>query len=255
MKKIIALTLSLILLSCTTNEDQNNTNSGVVLLREMITNSQGSQTTHYFNYTGNKIVNVTSNGYEWKYYYTGDLITKTENYDNNVLSLTTLFNYNSQNNLISFIDLFNNNNQGNRTTLTYNSNGTITYNNYTGDITTQTSLVGSYTATLSNNEIIILKDESSNITHTFDYDSKNYFMKNVLGFEKIRMALSDERNVSGIFQNMTQRRETLPNQSPRIKEINQFSYNSDDFPVTINTSIYSSIGTLYYYYTVSLFYE
>lgn len=254
MKKIITLTLSLILLSCATNEDQDNTNSGVVLLREMITNSQGTQTTLYFNYTGNKIVNVTSNAYEWKYYYTGDLITKIENYDNNVLSSTTHYNYNSQNNLISFINLLNNN-QGNRTTLTYNSNGTITYNNYTGDLTTQTSLESIYTATLSNNEITIFKNETSNTTYTYDYDLKNNYMKNVLGFSKIGMAVWDDFNVMGVFHNMTQRRETLPNQNPRIKEINEYSYNSDDFPVTINTSSYSSIGTLYYYHTTSLFYE
>lgn len=261
MKKIISLTfvLSLLFFSCSSNENEDNSNSGIILLRKTIeTNSQGVAVTTNFNYNGNKIVNATSNyGVEYKFYYTGDLITKYEIYDNNSLIHTRLYNYNSQNNLISSIELNHDNNQGTNIVLTYNSNGTITYNMYSGDLITQTSLWGTFTATLSNNEITMFKDESSNITYTYTYDSKNNHFKNILGYEKVKMGIGSGTyvNISGIFQNLTQRRATLQNGNQYIQETNQCSYNVNDFPVTSNTNYYSSNGTIINNKTVSFYYE
>ena len=167
MKKIVYLTfvLSLFILSCSSDDSQNNSTPGPVLLRKRITtSSQGTVITN-LNYNGNKIVNsISSNGTEDKFYYTGDLITKYEIYENNVLVHTQLYYYNSQNNLTSDVELNHDTNQGNKSTLTYNSNGTITYNMYSGNLISQTSLWGTFTATLTNGEITSFKDEILNTT-------------------------------------------------------------------------------------------
>jgi hypothetical protein len=260
MKKIIYLTfvLSLFIFSCSSEDGQNNSNSGPVLLRRSITtNSQGTQTTN-FNYDGNKIVSTTtSDGFENKYYYTGELITKYEIYNNTILIHTRHYSYNSQNNLSSTIELNHGNNQGNRSTLTYNSNGTITYNMYLGDLISQTGLYGTFTATISNSEITSLKNESNNIIYTSTYDSKNHFMKNVLGFSKIRMDLGSGtyRNVRGVFQNLTELKITPQTGSQYINETVQLTYNADNFPVSGTSRVYSSTGALLSTESSLLYYE
>lgn len=211
MKKIIYVLLasSLLLLSCSSND--NSGNSNLVLLRKSTSSGTlGSETTNLF-YNGNKIINaISSNGQETKFYYTGDLITKYEIYENTILIRTVLFNYNSQNNLISGIELNHNNNQGTKTTLTYNSNSIITYNMYDGDLTSQTGLWVTFTATLSNGEITTFKDENSNSLSTCTYDSKNRTFKNVLGIDKIKLHLGSGTyaNLGGVLHNLIQQNNT-----------------------------------------------
>jgi hypothetical protein len=249
MKKILNLSviLSFFLISCSNNNSQDNSNPGPLLLRKLITtNSQGTITSD-FVYTGNKIVSsTTNNGIVNKYYYTGDLITKWEIYNNSELIHARLLTYNSQNNLSSTVELNYNTNQGNRSTLTYNSNGTITYNMYLGDLVSQTGLYGTFLATLSNNEIIELKNESNNIIYTFTYDSKNHFMKNVLGFSKIRMDLGSGtyRNIRGLFQNLTELKITPQTGRQYTNETIQITYNADNYPVSGTNRIYSTNGAL-----------
>lgn len=259
MKKIIlTFVASLFILSCSSSDSQDNSNSGPVLLRKTITtNAQGTQTTN-FNYDGNKIVSATtSDGFENKYYYTGELITKYEIYNNTVLIHTRHYSYNSQNNLISSIELNHGNNQGNRSTLTYNSNGTITYDMFSGDLISQTSLWGTYTATLTNGEIITLKNESNNIIYTSTYDSKNHFMKNVLGYSKIRMNLGSGtyRNVRGVSQNLTELKITPQTGSQYTNETIQLTYNAVNFPVSGTSRVYSSTGSLLSTESSLLYYE
>ena len=260
MKKIISLTflLSLFILSCSSSDSQDNSNSGPILLRKSITtNSQGTQTAN-FNYDGNKIVSTTtSDGFEGKYYYTGELITKYEIYTNSVLIHSRLYSYNSQNNLSSTIELNHGNNQGYRSTLTYNSSGTITYNMYAGNLTSQTVSYGTFTATLLNGEITTLKNESNNTIYTLTYDSKNHFTKNVLGYSKIRMNLGSGtyRNVRGVLQNLTELKITPQSGSQYTNETIQLTYNTDNFPISGTSRIYSSTGALISTESSLLYYE
>lgn len=259
MKKIIlTFVASLFILSCSSNDSQNNSNSGPALLRKRITtSSQGTVITN-LNYNGNKVVNsISSDGTEDKFYYTGDLITKYEIYENNVLVHTHLYSYNSQNNLTSGVELNHGNNQGYRSTLTYNSNGTITYNLFSGDLISQTSLWGTFTATLTNGEITSFKDEILNTTYTCTYDSKNNYMKNILGNEKVRMHLGSGtyRNLFGIFQNMVQQQTTTPSGSQYINRTIQYTYNSENLPLTNVMKSFSPTGALLTTFNTTYFYE
>jgi hypothetical protein len=258
MKKFIILTLSALLFSCSSNESQDNSNSGPVLLRKtIVTNSQGTVTTN-FNYNGNKIVNATSsNSEETKYFYTGDLITKTETYNNNVLFRSVLFSYNSQNELISGVELNHNNNQGTKTTLTYNSNGTITYNMFAGDLISQTGLWGTYTATLTNGEITSFKNENTNFVETCIYDLKNTTMKNVLGAEKLSNSIGSGtyRNIGGKFHNLVEQKTTPQTGNQYIFRNIQYTYNSNDYPITGTRTTYTSNGAISDVINISYFFE
>jgi hypothetical protein len=259
MKKIISLAfvLSLFILSCSSDDSQDNSTPGPVLLRRTVTtNSQGTQTTN-LNYDGNKIVSATYGDGIQKFYYTGDLITKWEIYSNNLLISTRILSYNSQNNLSSTIELNHVNNQGYRSSLTYNSNGTITYNMYAGNLTTQTGLYGTFTATLVNSEITLLKNESNNTIYTPTYDSKNHFMKNVLGYSKTRVDLGSGtyRNLRGVFQNLTELKITPQSGSQYTNETIQLTYNTDNFPISGTSRIYSSTGALISTESSLLYYE
>lgn len=258
MKKIIILTLSVLLFSCSSNDSNGNSNTGVVLLRKTISsNSQGTVTTN-LNYNGNKIVNATSsNGTEDIYTYTGDLITKHESYNNNVLFRSVLYSYNSQNNLNSSIELNHNTNYGTKTILTYNSNGTITYNMYDGNLISQTGLWGTYTATLNNGEITTFKDESSNTTYTYTYDLKNNYMKNILGYEKASMAVGSgvSYNIDGIFQNLILQQTSTQTGSQYTQKTGQHTYNAENLPLTSVIKSYASSGVINSTTNVSYFYE
>jgi hypothetical protein len=260
MKKLISLTfvLSLFILSCSSNDSQDNTAPGPVLVRKTITtSSQGTVTTN-INYNGNKIVNATSsNGEETKYYYTGDLITKTETYSNNVLFRSVLYSYNSQNELISGVELNHNTNYGTKTILTYNSNGTISYNMYDGDLISQTWLWGTYTATLTNGEITSFKDENTNFVETCIYDLKNTTMKNVLGTEKLSNSIGSGtyRNIGGKFHNLVEQKTTPQTGNQYIFRNIQYTYNSDDYPITGSRTTYTSNGAITAVINISYFYE
>jgi hypothetical protein len=260
MKKIIslAIVLSLLIFSCSSDDVQDNSAPGLVLLRKRITTSMQGTVITNINYNGNKIVNsISSDGTEDKFYYTGDLITKYEIYENNILVHTQIYNYNSQNILTSGIELNHDTNQGNRTTLTYNSNGTITYNMYLGDLISQTGLFGTFTATLTNGEITTFKDELLNTTYTCIYDTKNNYMKNILGNEKVKMHIGSGtyRNLLGIFQNLIQQQTTTQTGSQYINRTIQYTYNSENLPLTSVMKSFSSSGALLTTFNTTYFYE
>jgi hypothetical protein len=128
---------------------------------------------------------------------------------------------------------------------------------YLGDLISQTGLYGTFTATISNSEITSLKNESNNIIYTPTYDSKNHFMKNVLGFSKIRMDLGSGtyRNVRGVLQNLTELKITPQTGSQYINETVQLTYNADNFPVSGTSRVYSSTGALLSTESSLLYYE
>lgn len=238
MKKIINITFALFLISCSNNDSQTDNNSqSSILLKKMIqTNSLGTITSD-ISYSGNKIINeVQTNGYEDKYYYTGDLITKFERYQNNILKFSCIYNYNNNGKVISC----NINDVGYYTgtlSITYNSNIGITYN--TVFTYTQSSIVENktYTATIANNEIDTFTENGSNIAYSYTYDSKTNSRKNVLGYDKIY--LTNIESIVGCYQNVIQVKKNNVLTSSSI-----YTYNSGEYPLTQTINSYSSSGSI-----------
>jgi hypothetical protein len=125
-----------------------------------------------------------------KYYYTGNLISKVEDYINNKLRVISTFTYNN-NQLISHLiidypdpaDPFEPI-SAQKTDFTHNSNNTISYEIYLGTPTEQSKLQTNGTITLINGEIGTVQNNLGTITN-YSYDNKNSPFKNVLGVDKI----------------------------------------------------------------------
>lgn len=230
---------SILLNSCSGEENQNDPSTEVVLAKKIISTSSltNSTITSDIFYSGNKIVNeIQTNGYETKYYYSGNLISSIERYQNNVIKETYLFNYNSAEKVtscnINIVDYY----QG-TLNINYNSNGSISYNTaftYPPSLDVETK---SYTATIIDNEIETFTENGSNVIYTYLYDSKNNASKNIQGYDKIY--LTKIERINGCYKNVIQvKKNNILNRS------SIFSYNSDDYPVTENLTNFRDNGTV-----------
>lgn len=246
MKKIIYLiTLFTLLLQACSSEESSNTNStnssSILLKREERSDEVGMR---YYKYNGSKL-NFISFGEETgqflrlQFTYSGDFITKTEWFDNNMPTgekstytytnnkLTEKRSY-SPGAILEYIHNY-----------TYNSNGTIeeTGTGYNGN--NYNSFKTIYLD--SNNNII--KIDFPNYVEFFEYDNKNNPYKNITGFDKFIFNPS----LGGTFgcgnNNLT-------------KEIRYYGvitlnniYNNQNFPVTteIIEANQSPILCNYYY--------
>jgi hypothetical protein len=197
-------------------------------------------------YIGNKMDRVMVNGQlNKKYYYSGDYITKIEEYIDNQLRWINTYTY--DNNKLAtqiFVDLNPdpdpNVTSGLKTIYTYNTNNTISYLEYVGTDSVQNSLSGSGIITLLNGQLV--KHEFSNGTTIITYDDKNSPFKNIIGFDKLMP--SDK---FGLYQ---------INNCKTIKFYNNsintyyYEYNEQGYPISsyiINSSGTSSNITQYYY--------
>ena len=273
MKKIISLTFvfSLFILSCSKNDNQVTTDTGLLCIKKLEKNVSGtiiSETN--FSYNGNKIVKAITNRnnfiYENRFFYTEDLITKVEYYYNNTLRFTSNFTYNSQKNLIQIVNLDNTNNTGSKYVYNYNSELSITSNYYQGNLTSQNQLIrtSSILLTKTNGEITIISENVAGSSYSnsinFFYDSKNNYMKNVLGYGKLTLLdggfTIDWETYKHIgnycSQNVTQFQESITSGVRNITSL--YTYNTNNYPIS-ETEIHtttpggtSSTRNFWYYY-------
>jgi hypothetical protein len=180
-----------------------------------------------------------------KYYYTGDLITKIEDYTDNQLRLITTFTYDNGM-LATRLSLFLNQDpyltSGIKTIYSYKSNNIISYDEYVGTATEQIKFSSTGIITLLNGQVV--KNEADYGTTLVTYDDKNSPFKNITGFDK----LMPSYNVA-----------ILGNSNPiTIKYYNNiintfyYQYNEQGYPISvygIDSSGSSSIShpTQYFY--------
>ena len=190
MKKILTLVsaIALVFTSCSKDDDSGTNESENILLKKTIS-TQGTNTEFYdWTYDGNKIVSIIGNDNSKDLYtYTGDLITKLEEFDDTTLEYTTNYFYNNGK-LVSMEEIESGATQKNRTDYTYNSDGTVSFTRYTVVIATNaTNTIHNGKLFFANNNIIkkevIRTNSTSTITYLFD-DKKNPLM-NVVGFDKL----------------------------------------------------------------------
>ena len=171
-----------------------------------------------------------------KFYYTGDLITKIEFYDDaDFLEEKVTYTYNADGKLTSYVSVDFVNDDGDREVYTYNADGTVSGVSYFGDSVSQTTPGTTRTISFSNGEVSSEVSSSgfgSDTTYTYTYDTKNHPYKNIKGYDKIA-AYSDSDN-SGVAHNLLTRVQT----SGAFTNTNTYSYtyNSDDYPLTMSTS-------------------
>ena len=253
MKKIFYFIsfLILILQSCTSSEDINDSNSTSVLIKKKIETTPDGTFTSIYSYTNDKLIKISlNNGVRVaNYFYSGDLIERVEVKDNNnnLISKMT-YNYNSNNQIISYIELNYINNTGDRGVFTYNSNGTISCIEYEGDLTLQNNQTLTKVISLDNGEVSSLSINYSSSTETtnFTYDNKNSPYKNILGINKVSYALIG-RFTSDINHNILQY--TTSGNGYSYQYDYQYTYNSGEYPTTrTETSGGNSDSYIEYFY-------
>lgn len=236
--KNFALTFSalfMILMSC--SSDSSSSSSEILLKNEIVTDpSDGSSYTMTYTYNGTNLTKISydDDGSYDKFYYTGDLITKIEFFDDtDFLEGKTTYTYNSDNKLTSYVSLDYLSDDGEREVYTYNTNGTVSGVSYYGDLVTQTTPSSTRTITLSNGEVISEVSTSGSNSFTYTYDTKNHPYKNIKGFDKIG-AYSDSDNL-GVNHNLLTRVQT----SGTFTNTQNYSYtyNSDNYPLTMSSSV------------------
>jgi hypothetical protein len=243
MKKLIYLLgITLLLLQSCSSGDDSSICSSAILCKKQV---NGTFVFDYI-YNGNKIERSMANGkLNRKYYYTGDMITKIEEYNNNQLRWITTFTY--DNGMLAtrlFVDLNPdadpNITSGDKTIYSYNSNNTISYDEFDGTATEQSKFSSTGIITLLNGQVV--KNEAAYGTTLVTYDNKNSPFKNVTGFDKLMPAF-----LYGVYQ---------INNPITIKYydniINTFyyEYNEQGYPISwyaINSSGSSTNSTQYFY--------
>jgi hypothetical protein len=187
MKKIFNLLCLVFILQACSSDDSNENNSnnnGVVLLKRL--ERSNDVDIDYFKYNGTKLDYISigdESGQTWRnqFTYSGDLITKTEWFENNQATgekdvYTYLNNKISEVRIYSpgaileYIDNY-----------TYNSDGTVDvittgYNSSSG---------GFVKLFLDSNNNVIKKDYLGGYIELFQYDNKNNPYKNITGLDKL----------------------------------------------------------------------
>lgn len=245
MKKTFPLpAIALIMLftiSCSDN-DSNNTAANPVLLKKMVEVSEdGSQGSATYTYNGTKLATTTnSNGRRDITTYTGDLITKVETYDNDILTGEELFEYDADNRIIVHTTRYIDENNGYKNTFSYDSNGTIVTQEFSGNATAQTSLVMRGVLTVVSDNVmrhVFRYNGASESVENFTYDTKNDPNKNVTGIKQYNIA-----TMYGGVNNILTRNDGA------AVFTTVYAYNADDYPTSgIQTNNVSEAGRNIYY--------
>lgn len=253
MKKIIVLLSGIILLlSSCSSDDAGSAQSDSILVKKVVSvDADGVEgMTFNYSYTGNKINTVSvSNGQKVVYFYTGNLITKTERYlaANGPLELEAVFQYDANERLVTEeIKYFMDSSLTTRN-YTHETDGTVSFLEYTGEIGSITELVstGKY---FFNADKEVVKFQTTNVnsnfttTTNFTYDNQNSAFKNVLGWDKVFSNLTGKTNNVLTSTIVAEDDVVLDSYS------NQYEYNTQGYPTSNTTTIGSTTNKVNYFY-------
>ena len=254
MKKLIySLGITfLILQSCSSGDNSsgadNSTPSNIVLLKSA-TSTKGDISNYIYNGSKlDKIVDDSGVNYT-QVTYTGDLITKTEEFNNNKLSSKTIYLYNDT-------KLAQVNHYGYYYTdpkldasafYTYNSNGTVSVSSYLIDSNgkEERSHILFYDSARKMNKIEVDNnaDGKSDGYTNLEYDSKNNPLYNIIGVDKM-LWIPDY--VYPIFGISIEKNNTTKLQNSNYTNIYTYDYNSKGYPTSVSTT--DTVGKTYFYY-------
>lgn len=231
----IVVVLLITLCSCTSEPIEQ-----VQFLKKIVEVSvDGTSNTTILTYDENKIVNIDKVDKLLKFYYTGNLITKIVELDKTTQHVNTLDYSYSEGQLIKITS-----SDHYAINYNYNSDGTVSYEKLTKN--SNDLEVKNYHGILyfQNENLVkderILDDAGKGIlaknSISFEYDSKNNALKNILGFNKLldysKIISSNNEILSTIISSV---KYTADDQiSSSIKRIDsKCQYNSNGYPTEI----------------------
>lgn len=237
MKKIICLfIITIFICSLTSCSEDQDDNFKVKLLTKVIeVNEDESTSTIDFIYDGFKIVTIESEVSTKTFTYSGNLITKIVELDKKTqLSKTSDYIYDGDK-LTSIVSSDNYS-----LNYTYNSNGTVSFEKTTTDVTNAIVLLEHGTLYFQNQNLIkfekTLDNTAENIlikeTLEFAYDKKINPLKNIIGFTKLldhNILLSTNNNTSKLSLNSTTNEETGQYISSLITISKEYNYDQEGY--------------------------
>ena len=241
---ILALGITLLTLNSCSDNDKNPVEE-IVLVKKMIeTDSQGKSSTTSITYSGNKIASAIASGsdnYKTVYTYTGDVITKEEEYDTTTNSLTSTNDYTYLNGVLSTsIKSTPTGSSEYKTLFIHNTDGAVNVVNSTIITATKKETITSTAKYTYTNGNLIKTDYSTNSvvnTTSYEYDSKNNPLKNILG---IKLLLDFDAQIS--INNWTKSTEIYGTSTYTTSPI--YTYNSSNYPIR---KIDGTTTTQYFY--------
>lgn len=189
MKKLLCLfgALALILTSCSSDENA----TDAVLPKTVsykYSDSPGDNDFSTITYDGNKILTASYTASDKEVYtYTGDVITKIEDFaqEGNISSKNEITYEGGKVKIDVLTEIAPNVTYISKRVYTYNTNGTISFVNYSVNPITKEETKKSDGVLIYQNGNLINKIEtydSYSYTKTYEYDTKNNPFKNILGF-------------------------------------------------------------------------
>ena len=247
MKKLLYLfsAIAFIFTSCSNDdslsEQSQLTTEGTLLRRATSTSGSNTSTEDYF-YVGNKISKiVSSQGTKLQFTYSNDLISKSEYFENNVLKSTDYYQYNNEGKIIERKTT--DNITAYRSDFIYNSDGTILVKGYNGTVTTQNNqIVDRKVFLFANGDVEKIEaysiENGVQITKTnyYTYDDKNATSNQIIGYNKIKFW---DTGTSGNSHNNISIQYTTSQNSNTYTDELAFTYNSYDYPKTVNFGGYN----------------
>ncbi len=253
---IFVIITSLTFVSCesdSTDDPSNDNNPGntsnVLITKVIETDSNGDAITSECFYNGNKLNYILDDNsgtpVKTVFIYTNNLITSTNLYVDNVLTIKDEYTYDSNSRLIEHkqYDFTGSGtiNHEYKFTFIYNSNNTINFELYSTSPSMGTDLEKSGVINLDANQNVTsntVTDEitSETTTYTYTYDTKNNPIKNIVGMEKIRYAWPSGEIEGSILNNV------LNVSVDGNTNSTTYTYNALNFPAT---SSYSENGETY----------
>jgi hypothetical protein len=264
MKSFFVAAMALfILASCSSDDDSHaaspygNPDPDTVLVKKIVnTFPSGFELTSTYVYDGTKLtgINRTDGSYDEYDYNEMDLPVEMRSYGGSFLTYSKFYAYDESNRLKSYTMLYN---MGDciKTIYTYESNGTITSETFTGNFVEANNYSHSSRYTFENNLIVkidkTLTGGGTTYTSTTDitYDGKNSFDKNIKGRDIFALA-----DGYGAVSNRTLELTMIDDgiNEPFVSGESGFSYtyNEENYPITAVESLakYDSDYTTNYFY-------
>jgi len=213
MKKFLCLfsALTLLLTSCS-SDDSNNSENSVLPKTISYTYSEFPADNELATlvYNGNKLVSASYSATDKEVYtYTGDLITKVEDFaaEGNISSKNE-FTYENGKLKVDLLTEIGTVTYISKNVYTYNSDGTIAFVTYSVDPATKVEKKSSEGVLTYLNGNLIKKTEiytGGSYTKTYEYDTKNNPFKNILGYNLLidfdAVSINNEIKSTTVYNN------------------------------------------------------
>lgn len=219
------------------------------------TDADGNVLSIEYFYNGNKIVySIDSEGLRMNIFYDGDLIAREEWFQGTTMVEKIFYTYDNSK-LVTYQVLNLVDNIGQKITYDHNANVTISFTEFSGDLTTQDEIES--TGTISNTKLVRnminpITLEQQVFTSTFTFDAKNNPFKNIVGYDKIYFADSEES--LNYLNNITTNTKQIDAEPSTLYETLIYTYgtgNTADYPTIIiyndgtGTELYTEVIEYY----------